>query len=108
MRNSLKKHALDYLKTRWPEAVEGGVMEDLGKGYGYSASNTLRRCRELARAGIITAEYYRGNRGEKLVKYRFNMPTQDYKKREVLKEVGRIKVEIVEVNGERIAKEVII
>lgn len=107
MRNSLKKHALDYLKSRWPEAVEGGVMEDLAKGYGYMGSNVLRRCRELQHLGIIEAEYYRGNRGEKLVKYRYKMPTQEHKMREVLKETGKIKIEIVEVNGERRAVEVL-
>ncbi len=108
MRTSLKKYALDYLKLRYPEAVEGGRMEDLGKGYGYSASNTLRRCRELAKEGIIKAEYYRGVRGEKLVKYRYVMPNEESKIERVLSETGRIKYEFVEVNGVRVAKQILV
>jgi len=106
MRNSLKNHIKTYLATRYPDSVIGSVIEELSVGYGFKGSNGSRRARELAKEGVIEAEYYRGSRGERLVKYRFKMPQEESKIRQVLKETGRIKIEIVEINGQRIAKEV--
>jgi hypothetical protein len=109
MRNSLKKHILDYLKSRYPDWVEGYIIEDLTKGYGYLASNGLRRARELENQGIIKRDDYRGSRGERLVKYRYIVPDARSEKEKFLKETNRIKVEIVTMpNGERRAKEVIL
>ena len=109
MRNSLKKYALDYLKLRYPDFVEGYVMEDLAKGYGYLASNIGRRLRELEKAGVVKTEYYKGTRGESLAKYRYILPQDAKEKEKFLKETNRLRVDIVTLpSGERVARETIV
>jgi len=107
-RSTLKSYVKLYLQSRYPDFVLGGIIEDLGKGYGYSASNATRRARELVNEGVAEVQYVKGNRGERLASYRFKMP-EDYKgRREYAKETGKLtfRIEVLP-TGERVAREVI-
>jgi len=106
-RTALKTHITDYLKSRYPDWVTGGIIEDLAKGYEYSASNSLRRCRELENEGIIEADYYRGVRGEKLVKYRYLLPSTEKDLRSFFEDTGRRRLVKVCVGNNCYMKEVI-
>jgi len=109
MRASLKKYALDYLKLRYPDWVDGGVIEELAVGYGFKGSTGSRRARELASAGIIKPDYYRGVKGEHCVKYRYILPQDIKEKEKFLKETNRLRVDIVTLpSGERVARETIV
>lgn len=55
---SLKMKLLAYIKNS-PHPVPGGEVDDYTKSLGYTASNGLRRCRELVNEGKL-ARYLRG------------------------------------------------
>lgn len=74
---SLRIKLLQFIQ-RNPRPVSGGEIEDYTRTLGYTASNGLRRCRELENGGLIYATYPKGH-----VHYQ-TTATQDRPEREVV------------------------
>jgi hypothetical protein len=68
-----------------------------------------RRCRELVKEGKLEVAYEQvSGKGPRCVMYKIKIPTNGTDLRKHYQEMGKIKVEIVEVDGVRIARETII
>lgn len=105
MKTSLKTRILDYLKSRAPDWVTGGIIEDLAKGYGYKASNASRRCRELENEKSIEVGYYKGLKGENLAKYRYAIPKGEKELLDFMRDTKKVELRIIQLpNGERVAR----
>ncbi len=69
---SLKNRLMFYLIKHY-EWFNGGVLERLGEGAGYKASNVSRRLRELHEEGRLEREERRGEK-VRSVWYRWKKP----------------------------------
>jgi DNA-binding Lrp family transcriptional regulator len=92
---SLSEKLYEELKLHNGEWIKKVELFVFAEQLGYSPETCGRRLRELVNEGKIEAGKYDGKYAKGLVKYSYN-PPKDLK----------AKIEIVEINGERIARQI--
>ena len=88
--NSLKSYLYFYIKSKYPEVVNGGDIEKYAMNAQYKASNASRRCRELWKDGYIERDYVKSLSGVKCVVYKWKPPVAEKTGEERTKELAQL------------------
>jgi predicted ArsR family transcriptional regulator len=108
MRKSLQSQVLETLKLKYPFELTHWEIEELGKSLGFLGETARRRCYDLKKLGLIEIEERHETNGKSFTTFKYKLPTNEKGLRAYYKDTGRLKVEIVEVNGQRVARETIV
>jgi len=107
--DTIKYEIIKYLDTQKYFVFGGAVGRAIHDLTGAKESIVERRCRELVKEGRLERELRQvGGFGPKCVCYKIKLPTNEKGLRAYYKDTGKLKVEIVEVNGQRVARETIV
>lgn len=109
MKQSLKSKMLGVLQAKYPMGLTHAEVEGLGEVLGALGDTLRRRCYDLEREGQVKIEKRVSANGKTYSFFTYIMPQEESKRRQVLKETGRIKIEVVTLpTGERVAKEILV